>query len=87
MKKLRGYSWRRLDSGVTGFGFIAQEVQNVFPEAVTNFGQAMTLEDGTEVKNVLSVDTTGVSAALHHEAILAILKRVEALENQQFQND
>lgn len=87
MKKLRGYSWRRLDSGVTGFGFIAQEVQKVFPEAVTNFGQAMTLEDGTEVKNVLSVDTTGVSAALHHEAILALLKRLEVLENQQFLND
>lgn len=80
MKKLRGYSWRRLDSGIMGFGFVAQEVEKVFPEAVSNFGQAMTLEDGTEVKNVLSVDTTGVSAALHHEAILAILERVEAIE-------
>ncbi|NTZ44593.1 hypothetical protein FCM30_02275 [Lelliottia aquatilis] len=68
MKKLRGYSWRRLDSGVTGFGFIAQEVQKVFPEAVTNFGQAMTLEDGTEVKNVLSVDTTGVTACVFRQS-------------------
>ena len=79
MKKLRGYSWRRLDSGVTGFGFIAQEVQEVFPEAVNHFGQAMTMEDGTEVKDVLSVDTTGVSAALHHEAILALMEKVEEL--------
>lgn len=79
MKKLRGYSWRRLDSGVTGFGFIAQEVQEVFPEAVNHFGQAMMMEDGTEVKDVLSVDTTGVSAALHHEAILALMGKVEEL--------
>ncbi|WP_412730862.1 tail fiber domain-containing protein [Enterobacter asburiae] len=79
MKKLRGYSWRRLDSGVTGFGFIAQEVQEVFPEAVNHFGQAMTMEDGTEVKDVLSVDTTGVSAALHHEAILALMDKIEEL--------
>ncbi|MGM8526825.1 tail fiber domain-containing protein [Enterobacter asburiae] len=79
MKKIRGCSWTRLDSGVTGFGFIAQEVQGVFPEAVNNFGQAMTMEDGTEVKDVLSVDTTGVSAALHHEAILALMGKVEEL--------
>lgn len=82
MKKLRGYSWRRLDSGVTGFGFIAQEVQEVFPEAVNHFGQAMTMEDGTEVKDVLSVDTTGVSAALHHEAILALMDEIERLKAQ-----
>lgn len=79
MNKLRGYSWRRLDSGATGFGFIAQEVQEVFPEAVNHFGQAMTMEDGTEVKDVLSVDTTGVSAALLHEAILALMEKVEEL--------
>ncbi|MCL8163049.1 tail fiber domain-containing protein [Enterobacter asburiae] len=79
MNKLRGYSWRRLDSGATGFGFIAQDVQEVFPEAVHSFGQTMTMEDGTEVKDVLSVDTTGVSAALHHEAILVLMKKVEEL--------
>lgn len=39
----------------------------------------MTMEDGTEVKDVLSVDTTGVSAALHHEAILALMGKVEEL--------
>ncbi|MHC0023220.1 tail fiber domain-containing protein [Enterobacter vonholyi] len=79
MNKLRGYSWRRLDSGATGFGFIAQDVQEVFPEAVHSFGQTMTMEDGTEVKDVLSVDTTGVSAALHHEAILALMEKIEEL--------
>ncbi|MFO3868976.1 tail fiber domain-containing protein [Citrobacter freundii] len=82
MKKIRGCSWTRLDSGVTGFGFIAQEVQDVFPEAVHDFGQSMTMEDGKEVENVLSVDTSGVSAALHHEAILALMVEIEELKTE-----
>ena len=82
MKKIRGCSWTRLDSGVTGFGFIAQEVQEVFPEAVHDFGQSMTMEDGKEVENVLSVDTSGVSAALHHEAILALIVEIEELKTE-----
>ncbi|WP_445441515.1 tail fiber domain-containing protein [Citrobacter freundii] len=82
MKKIRGCSWTRLDSGVTGFGFIAQEVQEVFPEAVHDFGQSMTMEDGKEVENVLSVDTSGLSAALHHEAILALMVEIEELKTE-----
>lgn len=82
MKKIRGCSWTRLDSGVTGFGFIAQDVQEVFPEAVHDFGQSMTMEDGKEVENVLSVDTSGVSAALHHEAILALMVEIEELKTE-----
>ncbi|HAU4285163.1 TPA: tail fiber domain-containing protein [Citrobacter freundii] len=82
MKKIRGCSWTRLDSGVTGFGFIAQEVREVFPEAVHDFGQSMTMEDGKEVENVLSVDTSGVSAALHHEAILALMVEIEELKTE-----
>ncbi|KAA3566754.1 tail fiber domain-containing protein [Citrobacter freundii] len=82
MKKIRGCSWTRLDSGVTGFGFIAQEVQEVFPEAVHDFGQSITMEDGKEVENVLSVDTSGVSAALHHEAILALMVEIEELKTE-----
>ena len=82
MKKIRGCSWTRLDSGVTGFGFIAQEVREVFPEAVHDFGQTMTMEDGKEVENVLSVDTSGVSAALHHEAILALIMEIEELKTE-----
>ncbi|MEG0870138.1 MAG: tail fiber domain-containing protein [Hafnia sp.] len=82
MKKIRGCTWTRLDSGVTGFGFIAQEVQEAFPEAVHDFGQSMTMEDGKEVENVLSVDTSGVSAALHHEAILALMVKIEELKTE-----
>ena len=39
-----------------------------------------TLDDGTVVKGVLSPDTYGVAAALHHEAILALMEQVEQLK-------
>lgn len=79
MKELGGYTWTRLDGGAWGIGFIAQEVAKVFPEAVVEAGDR-TLDDGTVVKGVLSPDTYGVAAALHHEAILALLDRIEVLE-------
>lgn len=79
MKELGGYTWTRLDGGAWGIGFIAQEVAKVFPEAVVEVGDR-TLDDGTVVKGVLSPDTYGVAAALHHEAILALLARIEVLE-------
>ncbi|WP_407223146.1 tail fiber domain-containing protein [Enterobacter roggenkampii] len=79
MKELGGYTWTRLDGGAWGIGFIAQEVAKIFPEAVVEAGDR-TLDDGTVVKGVLSPDTYGVAAALHHEAILALLARIEVLE-------
>ncbi len=79
MKMLRGCTWERKDGMGPGIGFIAQEVQSVFPQAVYD-GGSRELTDGTVVENVLSVDVSGVSAALHHEAILSILERVEKLE-------
>jgi hypothetical protein len=39
----------------------------------------MTLPDGSVVKNVLSPDSHGVAAALHHEAILALMAQIDAL--------
>jgi len=79
MKELGGYTWTRLDGGAWGIGFIAQEVAKIFPEAVQETGDR-TLDDGTVVEGVLSPDTYGVAAALHHEAILALLARIEVLE-------
>lgn len=79
MKEMGGYTWTRLDGGAWGIGFIAQEVAKIFPEAVQESGDR-TLDDGTVVKGVLSPDTYGVAAALHHEAILALLDRIEVLE-------
>ena len=72
MRKMGGYTWTRLDSGQWGIGFIAQEVQEVFPEAVSVSGDRK-LEDGTVIKDVLSPDTYGVAAALHHESILQLM--------------
>ena len=79
MVKLRGVTWKRLDGVAPGIGFIAQEVQDVFPEFVFEGGDR-TLDDGTVVEKVLSPDTYGVAAALHHEAILALMQEVEDLK-------
>ena len=76
MKLLKGVTWERLDNAAPGIGFIAQDVQAVFPDSVFVSGDR-TLKDDTVVKNILSPDTSGVSAALHHEAILALMDTIE----------
>lgn len=80
MAQFHGVSWDRLDGYAGGLGFIAQDVQKVFPGSVFDSGIDRVLTDGTVVKNVLSVDSSGVAAALHHEAILALMSRLEELE-------
>ena len=79
MKRIKGVSWRLKTNGSIGHGFIAQDVEQDFPSAVNPL-QDMQLSDGSVVKNVKSVDTYGVAAALHHEAILALMAKIEALE-------
>ncbi|CAH5359516.1 MULTISPECIES: tail fiber domain-containing protein [Serratia] len=79
MKKLRGYMWNLKSNGSAGVGFIAQEIQEVFPESVFISGD-MEFSDGTVVKDVLAPDSSGVSAGLHHEAILALMEKIERLE-------
>lgn len=83
MRIIKGVTWERLDKYAkpNGIGFIAQDVEKAFPDAVkaTPFSDTE-LRDGTIVKDVKSVDTYGVAAALHHEAILALMDKVEALE-------
>ncbi|WP_337742057.1 tail fiber domain-containing protein [Yokenella regensburgei] len=81
MEMLKGCSWTRKDTGQWGIGFIAQDVKKAFPQAVTEGGDRQ-LPDGTVVEGVLSPDTYGVAAALHHEAILALMDKVEALETE-----
>ena len=79
MQQLRGVEWDRLDAPAHGYGFIAQEVEKVFPEAVKSYGKT-TLRDGSEIEDVKSVDTFGVAAALHHEAILALMDEVSCIK-------
>lgn len=76
MRLIKGVTWDRLDRFAPGIGFIAQDVQAAFPSAVSVYGD-MTMSDGTVVKDVLAPDTTGVAAALHHEAILALIDKIE----------
>lgn len=79
MQQLRGVEWDRLDTPAHGYGFIAQEVEKVFPKAVKSYGKT-TLRDGSEIEDVKSVDTFGVAAALHHEAILALMDEVSCIK-------
>lgn len=79
MRMMNGYTWTRMDNGQWGIGFIAQEVAKAFPEAVHE-GEDRKMPDGTVVEKVLSPDTYGVAAALHHEAILALMEKIDNLE-------
>lgn len=77
MKLVRGQTWKWKSNGAFGIGFTAQDVQKIFPEAVAS-GASVVLPDGSEIDGVLSPDTYGVAAALHHEAILALMDKNEA---------
>jgi len=79
MQNIKGVTWDRLDGCPSGLGFIAQEIQKVFPQAVYENSGQTTFEDGTIIKNMLSLDVAGVSAALHHEAILALMEKIDDL--------
>lgn len=81
MEMLKGCSWTRKDTGQWGIGFIAQDVKKIFPQAVTEGGDRQ-LPDGTVVEGVLSPDTYGVAAALHHEAILALMNELSELREE-----
>ncbi|WP_279025409.1 hypothetical protein [Gibbsiella quercinecans] len=38
------------------------------------------MRDGEVIDNVLAIDTVGATAALHHEAILALMDEIESLK-------
>ncbi len=83
MKNIKGVSWVLETNGSTGYGFIAQDVEKDFPEAVSETkASPVTLRDGSVLDNVKSVNTTGVAAALHHEAILELMKQIEELKKE-----
>lgn len=82
MRAIKGVSWRvKHDNSKVNYGFIAQDVEKVFPDAVFNAG-SMTLRGNDVISDVKGVDTYGVAAALHHEAILALMEKVEKLETE-----
>ncbi|UCR91933.1 tail fiber protein [Escherichia phage vB_EcoP_IMEP8] len=82
MKLIKGVSWNLKTTGnPAGYGFVAQDVETVFPDAVKNIGETE-LVDGTVVEDTKAVDTYGVAAALHHEAILELMKQIEDLKKE-----
>lgn len=85
MKLARGYTWIRKDDqmkGSFGMGFVAQEIQNIFPEAVSCAREGSLTIGGEVVANPLALSPGDIAAALHHEAILALIKQVESLQEE-----
>lgn len=81
MRNIRGVAWTLETNGSVGFGFIAQDVEKDFPEAVSETQSSpVTLRDGSTLDNIKSVNTPGVAAALHHEAILALMDQIDELK-------
>ena len=78
MREIKGVTYYRRDNNNYGIGFIAQDVQKVFPEAVMTNSFSPVI-DGKKIDNVLFPDTPGVAAALHHEAILALMDKNDEL--------
>lgn len=78
IQKLNGCTF--LKNGLPSAGLIAQDVQEVLPQAVTSSGD-FKLKDGTTVKDCLSVDYAAL-ACLYVEAIKELAAKVEKLEAQ-----
>lgn len=82
MKKVRGYTWVRKDDqmkGSFGIGFVAQEIQEIIPEAVCCSREGSVTVDGEEIENSLALSPGEIAAALHHEAILALMEKIDEL--------
>ena len=82
MKKVRGYTWVRKDDqmkGAFGIGFVAQEIQEIIPEAVCCSREGSVTVDGEEIENSLALSPGEIAAALHHEAILALMEKIDEL--------
>ena len=81
MRNIKGVTWVLETNGSIGYGFIAQDVEKDFPEAVSETKSSpVTLRDGSIRDDVKSVNTSGVAAALHHEAILALMDQIDELK-------
>ena len=71
----RGCTYDKKDIGPS-VGLIAQDVEKSCPTAVTNIGKR-TFSDGTVIEDFKALDTAGVAAAYHTEAIKALFSLVE----------
>lgn len=78
MSKFHGVTFKYKNSDVVSVGYIAQDVQEVLPQAVS-VGAAASPDE--EIQDPLVLNVAGVGA-LHHEAILALMEKVEQLTTQ-----
>ncbi|ELY2798277.1 tail fiber domain-containing protein [Cronobacter dublinensis] len=69
VRKIRGVTYKLKVNDSFGIGFIAQEVEEVFPGAVTTAGYNQPMPDGSVVENVKSIDAGSIGAGLHHAAL------------------
>lgn len=76
-QSFRGYVFKRKTNNHYEAGFIAQDIEKVLPESVY-VNQDITLNDGTVVKDSLSLDY-GAMSAYNHECILALISKVDEL--------
>lgn len=75
-----GCSWSYKDGGY-GVGLLAQDVERNCPGAVEVAPGSRTFTDGTVVEGIKSLNTSGVSAAYHTEAIKQIFSLLELALN------
>ncbi len=71
----RGVTYDIKDGG-QGVGLIAQDVEKWCPDAVKTYG-AREFSDGTVIEDFKFLDTSGVSAAYHTEAIKALFNLID----------
>lgn len=76
---LRGVTYNIKDGG-RGVGLIAQDVEKWCPDAVKTYGDRR-FSDGTVIENFKFLDTSGVAAAYHTEAIKELFNLVELALN------
>lgn len=73
----RGATWNwRNNPAKRGFGLIAQDIENTDPELVGRQGK-VTLDDGSVIDDVRSIDNGMISAAYHTEAIRELVQLVK----------
>ncbi|WP_455648505.1 tail fiber domain-containing protein [Kluyvera sp.] len=77
MPQINGCTWRLKANDNFGIGFIAQDVEKIFPEAVRDSYCPQTFSDGTSVERVKALSAGDVAAALHHESILQLMDIVK----------
>ncbi|MFP1879802.1 tail fiber domain-containing protein [Lonsdalea quercina] len=65
-----------LKDGVPSIGLIAQDVEKECPSAVLNIGTVQ-LSSGEEVTDTRALDTAGIAAAYHTEAIKSLFELVD----------